>query len=62
VIKKQPIIPKLGQLLVKFLPGLAWGPGAAVDRLDNAQDRDAGPDDRALEREDMQIVSLPYFG
>ena len=60
--KKRRTIAKLGEVLVKLLAVFALAPEAPTDSADAKEDPGRGPEDRPLEREKVEIVSLPHFG
>jgi hypothetical protein len=60
--EKQRTIAKLGEFLVKFVTGFTLVSDAPADNFDGKEDPETGPDDRPLERENADIVSLPHFG
>jgi hypothetical protein len=56
-------VTKLSEALVKFVAGFALVPKPApADSADDREDPGTGPDDRPLEREEVEVVPLPHFG
>jgi hypothetical protein len=62
VTEERRTIAKLGGALVKLLAVFALAPKAPADSADDKEDSGRGPEDRPLEREKVEIVSLPHFG
>jgi hypothetical protein len=55
-------ITKLSEAPVKFVAGFTLVPKAPTDSADDREDPGTGPDDRPLEREEVEVVPLPHFG
>jgi hypothetical protein len=54
-------IAQLREFLVKLMTSFAQAPHAPADCPDDKEAPGMGPDDRAIERENGEIASLPRF-